>query len=98
MRLLHVAPSFYPAHLYGGPVVSLYRLTLAQRAAGHELRVLTSDANGPGRRLPDVGGRWIEAHGVPTWYARALLRQDYSAEIAWRLPALVRWAELVHVT
>lgn len=98
MRLLHVSPSFHPAHLYGGPVVSLYRLALTQVQAGHQVRVLTSDANGPGRRLPGVGGRWVQEHGVPTYYARALVRQDYSAEIAWKLPALVRWAELVHVT
>ncbi|MCS6915684.1 MAG: glycosyltransferase [Myxococcales bacterium] len=98
MRLLHVSPSFYPAHLYGGPVVSLHRLAVTQVQAGHQVRVLTSDANGPGRRLPGVGGRWVQEHGVPTYYARALVRQDYSAEIAWKLPALVRWAELVHVT
>lgn len=98
MKILHVAPSFYPAHLYGGPVVSLYRLALSQRAAGHEVRVLTSDANGRGARLPGVGGRWVEEHGVPTWYARALLRQDYSAEIGWRLPPLLRWADVTHVT
>lgn len=99
MRLLHVSPSFYPAHLYGGPVVSLHRLACAQaRRPGLEVRVLTSDANGPGRRLQGLGGRWVEEHGVPTYYARATARQDFSLELCARLPACARWADVLHVT
>jgi glycosyltransferase involved in cell wall biosynthesis len=99
MRLLHVSPSFYPAHLYGGPVVSLHRLACAQAWRPNlEVRVLTSDANGPGRRLQGLGGRWVEDYGVPTYYARATARQDFSLELCARLPSCVRWADIVHVT
>ena len=48
LRVLHVVPSFYPAHGYGGPVSALYELCLAQVAAGLDVRVLTSAASGPG--------------------------------------------------
>ena len=46
MRVLHVSPSFYPALMYGGPVMALYQLCLSQLAAGHLVTVLTSDAAG----------------------------------------------------
>ena len=30
LRVLHVVPSFYPAHGYGGPISALYELCLQQ--------------------------------------------------------------------
>lgn len=51
--VLHVVPSFFPAHRYGGPVQSLYELCLAQQRAGVRVRVLTSDAGTQaGERAP----------------------------------------------
>ncbi len=107
MRLLHVVPSFHPAHLYGGPIVSLHRLARAQVAQGLDVRVLTSDANG-GERLGGLAGRWVTEYGVPTWYARAarlpgrtlprLVPGDLSLQVAACLPALLSWADVVHVT
>lgn len=98
MRLLHVVPSYYPAHVYGGPIVSLHRLACAQVQQGLDVRVLTSNANGPGRRLPGLAGRWVTEHGVPTRYCAVLAGNDTSAELAQKLPGLLRWAELCHVT
>ena len=49
MRVLHVSPSFYPALMYGGPVMALYQLCLSQLAAGLSVTVLTSDAAGAQR-------------------------------------------------
>lgn len=101
-RVLHVTPSFYPAHGYGGPIASLYALCLAQRAAGLDVRVLTSDAAGRGRRLPGLGGRWTAQFGVPTYYARRRLGE---ATVPGLVPQLVREIRnlgrrcgLVHVT
>jgi glycosyltransferase involved in cell wall biosynthesis len=98
MRLLHVVPSFHPAHGYGGPIASLYGLCRAQVAQGLSVRVLTSDADGPGRHLTGLGGGWVHRYGVPTWYARATARQDFSLELLLRLPGLLSWADLVHIT
>ena len=51
--VLHVVPSFFPAHRYGGPVQSLYELCRAQQRAGVRVRVLTSDAGTQaGERAP----------------------------------------------
>lgn len=102
MNLLHVTPSFYPAHLYGGPVVSLHRLACAQVQLGVPVCVLTSDADGPRRRLARLSGCYTEEHGVPTYYARTLglggRLQDFSPELALRLRHSLGWADLVHVT
>ena len=79
LRVLHVVPSFYPALGYGGPIHALYELCLAQVAAGRSVRVLTSDADGAGGRLPRLAGRWVEDFGLPTWYAPVLRAQDAQA-------------------
>jgi len=47
MKILHVAPSFYPAHYYGGPVQSTLHLCRKLAERGCEVRALTTNANGP---------------------------------------------------
>lgn len=101
-RILHLSPSFFPAHRYGGPVAALYDLCRAQIAAGLSVRVLTSDAAGQigGRRqrLGELSGQWTNEYGVPTFYGRVAFGEDIAPEL---LPALLRqlaWADVVHVT
>src|SRR5437870_2301400 len=79
-RILHVTPSFYPAHRYGGPALALYELCRAQLRAGLEVRVLTSDADGGGR-LAGLGGRWVGDHGVSTYYGRVACGEDIAPEL-----------------
>lgn len=43
MRILQVVPSFLPGWRYGGPIRSVYGLSRALRAAGHEVDVFTSN-------------------------------------------------------
>lgn len=109
-RVLHVTPSFFPAVHYGGPVGALYELCRAQRRAGLDVRVLTSDAAGEGRRV-DADG-WTSAFGVPTFYARHLallsriaartglagVAEAVAPGIAPRLISELRRADVVHVT
>ena len=80
-RILHLSPSFHPAYQYGGPVAALYDLCRAQLDAGLLVRVLTSDADGPGRRLYGVGGRLCDDYGVPTFYGRVRLGEDIALEL-----------------
>jgi len=54
MNLLHVTPYYAPAWRYGGAVRAVTDLTRAQAAAGHRVVVLTTDALGPGERVPAV--------------------------------------------
>lgn len=69
MRILHVVPSYLPAWRYGGPIRSVHGLARAQAAAGHEVKVLTTNADGPGR-LDVPTDRPIDRDGVAVHYCR----------------------------
>ena len=47
MRILHVTPYFAPAFRYGGPPRSVLGLCRALGAAGIDVEVLTTTADGP---------------------------------------------------
>src|SRR5215471_14266543 len=47
LKVLHVTPSFHPAYVYGGTTRSVYDLCRNVLKAGCEVKVLTTDANGP---------------------------------------------------
>ncbi len=96
-RVLHVIPSFYPALGYGGPVRAVFELCRAQVQAGMEVRVLTSDADGP-QRLSDLSNRWVTDFGVPTFYAPVRFGEDIAPSLLWHLPSELRNADLVHVS
>ena len=96
LRVLHVTPSFYPAVEFGGPVASLYELSLSQVRAGHQVRVITSTAGTAGQQLR--GGQWVEDFGVPTYYAPVRLPPDLAPAMVPEVFRQCRWAQVVHVT
>lgn len=66
MRVLHVTPYFAPAFAFGGPPRSILALCRAQQAAGLDVEVLTTTANGNGA-LPSIpAGTTFD--GVPVRY------------------------------
>jgi glycosyltransferase involved in cell wall biosynthesis len=64
---------------------------------GVELRVLTTDSDGPHRidvkafpvRLPE---------GYDVYYCRRWFGADIAPRMFWRLPRMIRWADIVHLT
>jgi len=54
VRVLHVTPCFAPAWVYGGLPESAYQFARHLAGAGATVRVLTTDANGWGKRLNAV--------------------------------------------
>jgi glycosyltransferase involved in cell wall biosynthesis len=56
MRVLHVAPYFAPAFCYGGPPRSILGLCQALAAAGVEVEVYTTTANGDAELPPQLAG------------------------------------------
>jgi glycosyltransferase involved in cell wall biosynthesis len=99
MNVLHVIPSFYPAHWYGGPVQSVYHLCRKLAEAGCHVRVLTTNANGPDAVLnvkPDSESEI--APGVRVTYASRLRPDSVSLSLLRQLPDLARWADVVHLT
>ena len=98
IRVLHVTPFFAPAWVYGGLVESAYQFARHLARAGAAVRVLTTDANGPGKRL-DSAATAPYAHGdrFEVRYCRRVARQSVSLELLGALAEQVRWAQLVHI-
>jgi glycosyltransferase involved in cell wall biosynthesis len=99
MKILHVIPSFFPAHYYGGPVQSVYQLCRALASAGHQIRVLTTNASGPKSELYVMPGVEIElTQGLRAIYCKRHFREDMAPAMLTPLPGLLRWADVVHLT
>lgn len=95
MKILHVAPSFFPATKWGGPIWS----TKAICDGVHSLpdmtvRVLTTDAASPapGDRAASVSLPY------PVRRARRMMAHSVAPGLLARLPAAMAWADIVHLT
>jgi glycosyltransferase involved in cell wall biosynthesis len=99
VKVLHVVPSFYPAHCYGGPVQSVYHLCSKLAEAGCEVRVLTTNANGPDAVLDVPADCEVEvAPGVRVVYAQRQRPDSVSMSLLCKLPGLAEWADVIHIT
>ena len=98
MRTLHVSPYFAPAFRYGGPPRSVLGLCRALDAAGVEVEVLTTTADGPADlpASPPEGSRY---EGVAVRYLeRAFPRRLFGARGLGRaLDQAIARCDLVHV-
>lgn len=98
MRVLIFAPNYLPATRYGGPVQSTHGLARGLVAQGHEVRVLTTDVDGPGRldvpldRPVDMDG--VQVHYCPIAHPKRLYYSPAMARLARKyLPE----SDVVHV-
>jgi glycosyltransferase involved in cell wall biosynthesis len=101
INVLHITPTYYPATYWGGPIFSVYGLNNAlARLPGVSLKVLTTDAAGPGvaervdvQNLDD--GLFVNQEVL---FTRRVAGAEVSFELLFRLPSLIRWADVVHLT
>lgn len=98
MKILHVTPTFYPAHFYGGPIQSVYALCRHLSRLGSEVRVLTTNANGPKELDIQTEEETQMDDGVSVRYCRRTCRPDLSSSMFLNLASYVRWADVVHIT
>ena len=99
LKIAHVVPSFFPAHVYGGPIQSVYALCNALARLGCEVRVLTTNANGLDAVLPvDTACEHRLGDGISVRYCARRLRHSVAPELLRLLPDYVRWADVVHLT
>ncbi len=99
MNVAHVAPAFHPAHIYGGPTYSAYRLCSALADLGCEVRVLTTDANGKVATLDvDTGSELELAPNLRVRYCHRIAQHSVSPVLVRHLPGLIAWADVVHLT
>lgn len=99
MRVSFVAPAFYPAVCYGGPIYSTYGLARGLVRAGCEVRVLTTNAAGPSMDLPVETDREVTlSDGVRVRYCARVMPGAFSVSLARESLHYVRWADVVHLT
>lgn len=69
MKILQLIPTYKPAYIYGGPVFSTSLLCENLAKEGHEVRMLSTTANGP-EELPVQPGSTHDVDGVTVTYYR----------------------------
>lgn len=98
MRVLQVTPCYPPAWRFGGVVEAVFQLTNHLARAGAHVRVLTTDANGEHQRLtPQARAAWTRGTDIETIYCPRLAADTAAPAMLARLPAMIRWADLVHL-
>jgi glycosyltransferase involved in cell wall biosynthesis len=98
VRVLHVTPFFAPAWIYGGLPESAYQFARHLAHAGATVRVLTTDANGWGKRLDGASmAAYAHRDGIEVRYCARVARQSVSLELLGALTEQVRWADVVHL-
>lgn len=100
MKVLHIVPTFYPATYFGGPVFSVYGLCNAlSQMPDVELRVLTTDNAGPElRRIKPETFPVLFPNGYSVYYFKYLFGVSVSPLMLFRMPSMIRWADIVHIT
>ena len=97
-RVLHVSPFFAPAWVYGGLPEAACQFARHLADAGAAVRVLTTDANGPGKRLdPAAMAAYVHGRGFEIRYCARVARQSVSIELLGALIEQVRWADVIHL-
>jgi glycosyltransferase involved in cell wall biosynthesis len=98
MKILQITPAFYPAHVYGGPIQSIYHLCCHLARSGCEVRVLTTNANGMDKELDIEKRQEIEIEeNLRVRYCKRILRHSVSPLLVGHLPRYVGWADVVHL-
>jgi len=73
MKILHIVPSYKPAYIYGGPIESVSKLCEGLAAAGHQVDVFTTTANGT-TELDVTPGKVINVDGVNVTYFKRITK------------------------
>lgn len=100
MNILHIAPTYYPATYWGGPIFSVYALNNALAYLPDvSLTILTTDSAGP--QLEDRLDKDVLSGLYPNQdvnITRRIWGTSVSIELLRKLPRLVRQADVVHLT
>lgn len=98
MKVLHVVPTYLPAHRYGGPIHSVHGLCKALARRGIEVHVFTTNVDG--NTDSDVPlERPVLLDGVKVWYFRSqyLRRLYYSQALGAALRGSIQTFNIVHL-
>lgn len=98
MKILHIIPTYKPAYVYGGPIISVSNLCETQAKAGHQVAMITTTANGA-LELDVKVGKPINVEGVEvTYHARWTKdHSQFSPGLLWQLWSDCKKYEVVHI-
>ncbi|MAT54408.1 MAG: hypothetical protein CMN32_07975 [Saprospirales bacterium] len=98
MKILQLIPTYKPAYVYGGPIFSVSKLCETLAAEGHEVRMLTTTANGPDE-LQVPTGKKVMVDGVEVYYYRRFTKDHthLSPGLIWAVWRQCRRYDAVHI-
>lgn len=98
LRILHVAPTYYPAVRYGGPIRSVHGLAAALARRGHEVHSYTTSMDGP-QDLDVPLDQDVDLDGVAVRYFRvpAARRLFWAPTMLKRLRSTIADFDVVHI-
>jgi glycosyltransferase involved in cell wall biosynthesis len=98
MKILHMIPTYKPAYVYGGPIFSVSLLCENLAQAGHEVRMITTTANGPAELKVPVG-KVQNVGGVQTLYFSRWVKDhvQFSPGLLWQFWKNCRRFDAVHI-
>ncbi len=98
MKVLFVSPSFYPAFHYGGPIfINRSFCDALAKIDGVEVEVLTTDSNGPRKRIDLKSARASHTESYAITFCRRMVRPDIAPGLLLRLFGRIRRADVVHI-
>lgn len=97
MKILAIAPSFYPAFYYGGPIYSTYELAKALNKTSVDVRVITTNANG-NEKLKIKTGVWKKLENdLPVKYYNALDSRGTSLSMLFNLYKEIKSVDIIYL-
>lgn len=98
MKILHIIPTYFPAHRYGGPIKSVHELNKWLVKKGADVTVYTTNLDGEG--VLDVPlGREVIIDGVKVYYFPITFRSwQYSRLLHCALAKNIKDFDLIHIT
>lgn len=99
-KILHIVPTYLPAHRYGGPIFSVHGLNKWLVKRGVEVTVYTTNIDGPDD-LKVPTGVPVDVDGVKVYYFKAshwLRPWFYSGDLRSALRQNLKDFDLVHIT
>ena len=98
MKILHIIPTYFPAHRQGGPIKSVHEMNKGLVKKGVEMTVYTTNIDGKSvLNVPLNQG--VDIDGVKVWYFPATFRLwEYSFAFHRALAKNAKDFDLIHIT
>jgi glycosyltransferase involved in cell wall biosynthesis len=98
LKILQINASYKPAYIYGGPTMSVSKLSEALVKAGNNIRVFTTTANGT-IELPENAREPVLVDGVPVNYFPRITKDHshFSPKLLWAVWKQVKQFDAVHI-